>query len=64
MPDVLAMPADAPAADVWMELWRMGFDAPYPQPHQTAGEWLNSLNLTGNQLRKIHQLAQEGAPNE
>ena len=48
MPDVLAMPADAP----------------HPQPHQTAGEWLNSLNLTGNQLRKIHQLAQEGAPNE
>jgi len=47
MPDVLAMPADAP----------------HPQPHQTAGEWLNSLNLTGNQLRKIHKLAQEGKRN-
>ncbi|MDZ7852941.1 MAG: hypothetical protein U5L98_09920 [Halomonas sp.] len=52
---------DRKARDVWLELWKAGFDAPYPvSPDQSAGEWLNSLNLTDKQLRKITRLALEG----
>lgn len=60
MRDLLTMPSDAPASEAWKALWALAIDVPYPSPDQTAGEWLEGLNLTSNQLKLIHYRAQEG----
>ncbi|MGM0857230.1 MAG: hypothetical protein ACQEW0_09095 [Pseudomonadota bacterium] len=58
MPELLQWPADAPAQTAWLECWRHGLDLPHPLQKQTAADWL--ARLTDDQLKQIHQLAQEG----
>jgi hypothetical protein len=62
--DLINMPSEAPAADAWMVLWSMGLDFEYPLAGQTAGEWLQSLNLTSNQWKLINYRAQEAQDHE
>jgi len=62
--DLINMPSEAPAADAWMVLWSMGLDFEYPLAGQTAGEWLQSLDLSPSQWRLIHHRIQRHTAQE
>ncbi|MGP5563693.1 hypothetical protein [Vreelandella alkaliphila] len=57
---LLNLPADAPAHQAWLELWRLGFSIPHPtDTQQTAAQWLTALALTDSLLKKIYLTAIE-----
>ncbi len=61
MDNLLHLPADAPAHQAWLELWRVGIDLPHPPKEQTAAQWITALALTDSLLKKIYLTATERA---
>ena len=67
MDNLLNLPANAPAHQAWLELWKAGIDLPHPQSKQTAAQWITALALTDSLLKKIYLTAteaQEGQTHE
>lgn len=56
MVDVLNLPADTPAGDVWLKLWQAGIDVPHPHAGQSTTDWLETM--PEEYIRKIYRKTQ------